>query len=470
MKKPTTSVPKYISDFPQRNISFFCWFYVLSILLIPLTLPAFQNYETSFPLVSTGQLKFDVDICQFEDGSDSTRLEILYSVYLIRKEAKELAKYSRTTLNVHFKLTDQSGNVLKELNESRKISLYDSLNPSKFTTYIDLLSVRLIPGIVSMQMTISDSTSGRQGSVAENFTIREFSEEFSLSDLYFVSHVQRATGASIFEKHGVMLVPHPSRIFFVSDSMAKMYVFYEINNLSYIQERLTFYTVNINISDMSGNEMFSSTKEMLKVTGENASRVEVIQLGGFDNGIYNLHVEVLDVSSDLKRQIKSHFQVIREGSDRPDLLPMSESEEKKYFDQIKYVASRRELYIYNQLNPQGKQQFLLQFWKSRDPDPTTPVNEFMVEHFRRMSIAEQSFRGGINSNMGRIYIQYGPPVDVERQTFSAGSSQLVEIWTYTIRGRTEFVFVDLRGDGEYFLVHSNHPDEYQNPDWEEDLK
>ena len=94
----------------------------------------------------------------------------------------------------------------------------------------------------------------------------------------------------------------------------------------------------------------------------------------------------------------------------------------------------------------------------------------MVEHFRRMAIAEQMFRGGINSHMGRIYIQYGPPVDIERRPISAGTSQIVEIWTYPINGRTEFVFVDLRGDGEYTLVHSNHPDEYQNPDWEKDLK
>jgi len=34
----------------------------------------------------------------------------------------------------------------------------------------------------------------------------------------------------------------------------------------------------------------------------------------------------------------------------------------------------------------------------------------------------------------------------------------------------EFIFVDRSGDGRYALVHSTHPDEYQNNDWKQVIK
>ena len=148
---------------------------------------------------------------------------------------------------------------------------------------------------------------------------------------------------------------------------------------------------------------------------------------------------------------------------------MSDEESQKYLDQIKYIATDQELKLYNQLNSKGKQEFLLQFWKSRDPDPSTPENEFMIEHFKRLAEVEGQFKGGINSDMGRVYIKYGPPLQIERMGLNVHITHAVEKWIYTINGRTEFVFVDRIGDGTYFLVHSTHLDEFSNPNWQDDL-
>jgi GWxTD domain-containing protein len=440
------------------------------ILIYPVFLYAFQREESQFPKRSSGPLSFDVDICQFEHGEDSTRLEIIYAVYLTAGDISKLDSVPSTTLNIQIRLNSQSGDELVKLNEYKTISLYDSLNPSKSITYIDLKSVELKSGIISLQMTINDSLSGRSGEISEIIHIRDFGDVFSLSDLYFVSHVQRATGVSVFERHGVMLVPHPSRLFYVHAESAKAYVFYEINNLTYYPQKLSHYTVILVVIDITGKEVLRTTKEQIEITAANTSRIEIIPLKNMTSGIYNLRIEVIDHTADTKKQSESYFQVVQSGSDKPDLLPMSEEEDAKYLEQIQYIASKRELDIYSQLNPVGKQKFLIQFWKSRDPDPTTAVNEFMVEHFRRMAIAEQKFHGGVRSDMGRIYILYGPPIDIERHTSRAGSAQVVEIWTYTIRGRTEFIFVDRGGDADYYLVHSTHPDEYQNPAWEQDLE
>jgi hypothetical protein len=72
--------------------------------------------------------------------------------------------------------------------------------------------------------------------------------------------------------------------------------------------------------------------------------------------------------------------------------------------------------------------------------------------------------------MAKIYLKYGPPMDVVREAASVKVNRPVEIWTYAIEGKREFVFVDRIGDGHYVLVHSNHLDEYNNPRWAEDFR
>ena len=72
------------------------------------------------------------------------------------------------------------------------------------------------------------------------------------------------------------------------------------------------------------------------------------------------------------------------------------------------------------------------FWKSRDPDPRTPKNEFMTEYYNRRSYAEKHL-GGVNSDRGRILLLLGIPTD--RYDFS-GSENVVdcELWVYQNTG------------------------------------
>ena len=105
-----------------------------------------------------------------------------------------------------------------------------------------------------------------------------------------------------------------------------------------------------------------------------------------------------------------------------------------------------------------------------DGDPSTPENEFMLEHFRRLTYCENTFRGGINSDMGRVYIQYGPPNDIVRDTFTHEFTKPVESWVYALEGTVEFFFVDRLSDGNYLLVHSTHVDEYHNENWMNEIR
>jgi GWxTD domain-containing protein len=95
------------------------------------------------------------------------------------------------------------------------------------------------------------------------------------------------------------------------------------------------------------------------------------------------------------------------------------------------------------------------FWRRRDPTPETARNEYQIEFFRRLHVAEQRFQGfgpGWRSDMGRIYIRYGPPDQVEQRA-GTSTQPALEIWYYNQPYR-RLVFADREGFGRYVLMNS----------------
>src|SRR5215213_1618745 len=123
-----------------------------------------------------------------------------------------------------------------------------------------------------------------------------------------------------------------------------------------------------------------------------------------------------------------------------------------------------------------REQFIEQFWRRRDPDPDTELNEYLEEHYERVAYANQHFASGIpgwKTDRGRIYIMYGAPHEkeshpsggsYERPSYEGGGSTTTypfETWFYRylpgIGSGIEIEFVDPTGTGEYRIARS--PDE-----------
>ncbi|MBD3368147.1 MAG: GWxTD domain-containing protein [Candidatus Eisenbacteria bacterium] len=122
-------------------------------------------------------------------------------------------------------------------------------------------------------------------------------------------------------------------------------------------------------------------------------------------------------------------------------------------EQIGYVASRDEVERLLDTPPDQRDEAWEAFWASRDPTPDDGVNEFRREFIRRIGYANLHFRStvpGWRTDMGRIYIQYGEPDDVESQPVGRMLNAW-EVWYY-YREHTKFVFVDREGFGEFALV------------------
>lgn len=131
-------------------------------------------------------------------------------------------------------------------------------------------------------------------------------------------------------------------------------------------------------------------------------------------------------------------------------------------EEVVYIITPTEKEVFLQLESDRERvQFMEAFWKYRDPNPTTPENEFKEEHYRRIKYANQYFGKegpgeGWRSAMGRIYIILGEPGYIERYENMAEVYPMV-IWSYAARPELglnqafEVAFFKRGGIGEYEL-------------------
>ncbi len=123
-----------------------------------------------------------------------------------------------------------------------------------------------------------------------------------------------------------------------------------------------------------------------------------------------------------------------------------------------------------------REQFILEFWRARDPDPDTEENEFKDEFYERVAYANAHFSSGKPGRLtdrGRIYIKFGKPDAIEshptggpyERSWAEGggstSTYPFEKWFYryipNVKSGIELEFVDRSGSGEYRLARN--PDE-----------
>jgi GWxTD domain-containing protein len=141
------------------------------------------------------------------------------------------------------------------------------------------------------------------------------------------------------------------------------------------------------------------------------------------------------------------------------------------FEQIKYISTRAEIDQYEKLNNvEAKRDFLLKFWKKRDTDPSTAVNEYKNQYLERVRLSDEKYstinRKGRKTDRGRVYILYGEPDEVDRNP-SDIDKKPYEIWHYnSIEGGVIFVFGDISGFSDYQLLHSTKRGELRDDNWE----
>jgi GWxTD domain-containing protein len=123
-----------------------------------------------------------------------------------------------------------------------------------------------------------------------------------------------------------------------------------------------------------------------------------------------------------KALIQLESQLVAQNAGRNGRPAQAESTPAPYRkwlnEDVAYIISDQERAEFKGLQTDAERdQFIKAFWERRDPTPGTPRNEYQEEHYRRIGYVNNRFSTttipGWKTDRGRIYIQYGPPDEID---------------------------------------------------------
>ncbi len=85
--------------------------------------------------------------------------------------------------------------------------------------------------------------------------------------------------------------------------------------------------------------------------------------------------------------------------------------------QMRYILDSEERREIKKVSTKKREELFKKLWKRRDPTPDTTINELMNEYYKRVAYSNihfESFIDGWETDMGMIYIIFGPPDEIER--------------------------------------------------------
>ena len=161
---------------------------------------------------------------------------------------------------------------------------------------------------------------------------------------------------------------------------------------------------------------------------------------------FNLKFTVMIHQNSIKLNKSYTVRIVNPG------LPVSIRNLEEAIDQLQYLATNEERQKFKKAPKNQLEQLLREFWESRDPTPNTIKNELMDEYYKRVRYANaqfSTFMPGWRSDMGMIFIIFGPPGEIER-LYTSSTRYSGQKWYYYNINRT-FIFIDTTGFGDFRL-------------------
>lgn len=452
-------------------------------MFIVLAVPV-AGYSQSF-VPGKGQFIVDVDIARFFGDEQQVYVEIYYGIHENSISYVGGASGYRSSVRMRLVVRGESASVAnKEWLVPHEI--IDTVRLSGAQIMTGLESLALPAGAYSVQITASDvNAPGRSDSVNINLPIVMYPQgNEAMSDVELCTMIQSSSNKqSLFYKNTLEVTPNPARLFGVG--LPIMYYYFEVYNLISASSPANSVIRTV-VLNSAGKEVFTKDKQKPRT---NNSSVEIgsVNLSAMKGGTYTFRANLLDSSKTVTLATTSKKFFIYKPGTLPDSMPvqsqfdisgseyavMPEEEADRELACIAYLVNESErVQITTLADLTSKQRFLFEFWRRKNPDPQSGVNEFKKEYMNRIQYAETNFMSGLRkgwkSDKGRVYVLYGPADEIERFPNSPEANPY-EIWHFnSLQGGVEFVFVDRYSMGDYSLVHSTHRDELHNPDWYRD--
>ncbi len=317
-------------------------------------------------------------------------------------------------------------------------------------------------------------------SIQETLKASDYLETVSKSNWYFIEHEflvkpgkytiisevldidtrnygvrEEKVDLSKYNKNGLDLFPPLVLVNYTGSwqGSKKLMASYQ-NEITFIQSFVPIYiTGNVNPGDYLLN------LELKTSDGEVISSIDTLFTNSDNYFNHQLNLPVDKISGlraklyvKLEQDGQSEKQTIELKIKRPGVSSQI-SDLEKAMDQMRYILTSDERSKLSKVKKKEKEELFYTFWKGRDPTPETATNELMDQYYSRVRYANEhftSFSPGWRTDMGMIYILFGPPDDIER-IFMSSDRNANQTWHY-YRINRSFTFYDENGFGDYRLT------------------
>jgi GWxTD domain-containing protein len=322
------------------------------------------------------------------------------------------------------------GRIYGDVWERRMVVASFPVTNSASATLTEKRSFDVPPGRYNVRVSLRDVNAGQQSQARERIDVPDYSRVpigFADLDLGLVDTLGNFTSV-------------PTRLYgFNVSRLAARASMFDRRPGSWPRQ----YTFRYRILNDLGEELTTGTQGVSLARSADPVIVRPANselfIGGYD-------FEVTLVEDKSRWRVDRTFEVEESG-------PPRGKEFEQMLEALSYIADAREIDHLRSLGTEDQARGWEEFWRRRDPTPETVRNEAMLEFFRRVRYTERHFQGfgpGWRSDMGRIYIKFGPPDQIESHPSSADTPSY-EMWFYNQPYR-RFVFADREGFGRFVLV------------------
>ncbi len=384
---------------------------------------------------------FDVDAISFaSDSANLSRVHVFaaipYEQLSFVKEGNNFVASYEFTISIF----DSSQALVTEKLYTTDVNVptfEQSVSSSAFS--VERLYFYLPPGVYRIAVVCRDRESRVTRRVTKQLRVSDYSQHgLQLSDIMLVSKLMMKDDRRIFT---------PSISSNVGTLSAPMHIFFEAYNDSRA-ESLQFVTTIFT----DKNKQSLKTDTTLEVLQGRNQVFLVFDQSSLSIGNYKMYVQAYPAGK--AGTVPPLSTTSRSFVVRWSMLPKTIKDLDLAIEQLVYIAKEKELdYIRQAQTPDEKQKRFLEFWKKKDPNPNTTRNEKMDEYYERVEYANKHFKHyteGWRTDMGMVYIIFGPPSNVDRHPFDSNAKPY-EVWSYFDLNYT-FVFVDQTGFGDYRLT------------------
>jgi len=418
----------------------------LALILIILTTPAMVPAQDNPGIIDVlVQQPFWIDYTAFRrPQGDSLNIEVYYKIYSSLLSFHKWGDRFKANYTVDIIINLKGRQITGTSNDGEMVADNYKASISKDDFIINRVSFALPPDDYQLLAHISDPGSGELITpVKVDLKLKEINQKIpGISEFEFLREATPATNDSQFVRSGFKLIPSVSRIY--GDDEPEMILYYEIyNNYDFNGEYLAIHEIR------NRDKFVRSDTSMFPSEGEITPHIDRIPVDELSPGEYRDELTILSPGNKLKISQDGEFKI------GWSAMGLVKSDFKTAVEQLRYIATSDQMKALHDASEGDRVRVWNEFWKSHDPTPTTPENEKKDEYYRRLRFTDLNFghfgRDGWKTDMGMVYITYGPPDEIERHPFDIDSKPY-QFWYYFNLRRT-FRFVDVNGYGEYELIY-----------------